>query len=136
MIVVMCFLYKWRVLRKIETHDSLWTFLIIYAEYRKFKCLINNSYTRLYYLKVLSSLIVIFVVRIFRNYSILCAYDHVIIIFDISTVNYIGYQYVLNYLRRTQNMLLRKCIVVKETSTILSSLYNVCVTITDKQRLL
>lgn len=89
----MCFPYKGRVLRKIETHDSAWAFLIIYAEYYRFKCLINNSNTRLYYLKVISSLIVIFVVRIFRKYSILCAYDYIFIIFDISTVNYIGYQY-------------------------------------------
>lgn len=91
--VVIGFLYKWRVLRKSETHNSPWGFLITYAEYYRFKCLINNSNTRLYYLKVLLSLIVIFVVRTFRNYSILCAYDYVFIIFDISTVNYIGYQY-------------------------------------------
>lgn len=65
MIVVICFLYKWRVLRKSETHNSPWGFLITYAEYYRFKSLINNSRpnTRLYYLKVLLSLIVIFVVH-------------------------------------------------------------------------
>lgn len=63
MIVVICFLYKWRVLRKSETHNSPWGFLITYAEYYRFKSLINNSNTRLYYLKVLLSLIVIFVVQ-------------------------------------------------------------------------